>query len=51
MSDACDCSDCVDSEGPCHQDCDSEGLCQGCMELAQERDEIQFEIDSAKGRI
>lgn len=43
----CECVDCQDSAIVCNNDCE---LCQGCIEAAEERKDIQFEADFAWGR-
>lgn len=45
----CACPTCQDSDSPCHHDCDTDDLCQGCEELKWERQEIQHEIDQQQG--
>jgi hypothetical protein len=47
--DYCDCEDCIESD-PCMHNCDVDSRCQGCEESALEREEIEFEIDCARGR-
>lgn len=46
----CNCEDCEDADNPCSFDCDADHRCNGCEELAEEREEIEFEIDFATGR-
>lgn len=48
--DQCDCDDCLESEEPCHNDCDSEWACTGCREAEGYESEAGFEIGSALGR-
>lgn len=49
--DRCDCADCQDSEDPCAFDCDRAAECDGCRESRETREDTQFEIDCALGRI
>lgn len=47
----CDCLDCLDSDNPCSQDCDSDDLCAGCLDNKTESDEMEFDQDFVMGRL
>lgn len=47
----CTCSDCMDSERPCANDCGSDNECAGCTEAREEREDVEFAIDCETGRL
>lgn len=46
ISDVCDCEECKGSEHPCAFDCSD---CIGCKESQEERKDILYSIDEARG--
>jgi hypothetical protein len=44
----CECWECEGQDGSCFSDC---GVCEGCLELRGEREEVEFEINCAQGRL
>ncbi len=49
-TDQCDCDDCQEGDQPCAFDCHPDSPCQGCRDLALEREEQEYQIDEAQGR-
>lgn len=47
----CDCTDCLGSEKPCHGDCESDSLCQGCAEVREAEKDREFDEKNALGYI
>lgn len=49
----CDCDDCLHSDNPCGNDCDSDAdeCCQGCQEAREGQEEQEFEFNCSIGKI
>lgn len=45
----CQCSDCLEADRPCNFDCGPENTCKDCAEYKEGVEEIQHEIDCARG--
>jgi hypothetical protein len=50
-ADTCVCDQCLQTDKPCHYDCDIDDPCEGCISRRDEREEIKHEIDKAVGRL
>lgn len=51
MEETCDCDDCLNTDEPCHMDCDVDNLCQGCYESIEAAKDREFDEKCALGYI